>query len=100
MRQPTISIPLGQKQGSSLELTHQFDVCDQIFLCTDNINKTKKISLRQAATAEFLSGGQGFTKCNCSKNQCSTNRCKCYKANIKCNSKCHSSLTCRNKLDA
>ena len=94
---------IGTKAGILYTGTYsrnQFDVCNQIFLCTDDINKTRKISLRQAAAAVSLSGGQGFTKCNCSKNQCSTNRCKCYKANIKCNSKCHSSLTCRNKLDA
>ncbi|KAL4719361.1 hypothetical protein ACJJTC_002291 [Scirpophaga incertulas] len=35
-------------------------------------------------------GGQGFQHCN-------SNRCKCKKTQVLCNSKCHKSRTCRNK---
>ena len=78
---------------------NQFNVCENVFLHEEDINKDRKISLRQAVKANFPHGGQGFTKCNCSKNGCRTNICKCFKANIKCNSRCHSnsSLTWKNK---
>ena len=78
---------------------NQFNVCENVFLYEEDINKDREISLRQAVKANSPHGGQGFKKCNCSKNGCRTNICKCFKANIKCNSRCHSnsSLTCTNK---
>lgn len=59
----------------------------------------KVVSLREVVSAQSPFGGQGFMKCVCkpSKNQCCTKRCVCYKSSMKCNSKCHSSLTCANK---
>lgn len=54
------------------------------------------ITLREAATSQSQSGGQGFKKCNC-KGQCMTNRCSCFKAQLKCGSRCHNSSTCANK---
>lgn len=42
------------------------------------------------------SGAQGYEKCNC-KTGCAQNKCKCLKNNRKCNSRCHSSLSCKNK---
>jgi hypothetical protein len=54
------------------------------------------ISVREAASNQSLSGGQGFLKCSC-KSKCSSNRCKC-KKNVKlCNSLCHNSGSCDNK---
>ena len=59
----------------------------------------EKLSLREAAAKQSLSGGQGYKKCQCKslKNQCQTNKCKCFKAGILCNSRCHSSSSCCNK---
>lgn len=59
----------------------------------------KMISLREALTKFSKFGGQGFKKCSCkaSKTQCHTNKCFCFKAHLKCNSKCHSSGPCSNK---
>ena len=56
----------------------------------------KEISLRAAAKAESISGGQGFSRCQCTGN-CKTKRCKCFKSNVKCNSKCHNQRSCTNK---
>ena len=37
-------------------------------------------------------------KRNCNDpSMCKSNRSKCYKAKLKCNSRCHGSLTCANK---
>lgn len=57
------------------------------------------ISMREAAGQQSLTGGQGFKKCRCqaNKTQCQTNRCVCFKAGMLCNSRCHSSSTCKNK---
>lgn len=57
------------------------------------------ISLREAVSKESLFGGQGFSRCLCkpAKRQCQNNRCACFKKNVLCGSKCHSSLTCANK---
>ena len=75
----------------------QFEVCSQALLDEDDINQQQSVSLREAAMENSCSGGQGFLKCNRGANQCKNNRCKCYKAKLKCNSRCHSSLTCKNK---
>lgn len=58
------------------------------------------LSLREAVTKQSLFGGQGFQKCSCkpAKNQCHTNRCACFKKKKLCGSKCHSSMTCINKI--
>ncbi|KAK7116507.1 hypothetical protein V1264_002174 [Littorina saxatilis] len=78
---------------------NQFDLCPQRLLSMRDVNLDKHVSLRSAIIAESASGGQGFTKCNCAggPRKCQTNKCSCYKAKLKCNSKCHGSLTCRNK---
>lgn len=57
------------------------------------------ISIRETVSKESLFGGQGFSKCLCkpAKRQCQTKRCACFKKNVLCGSKCHSSLTCANK---
>jgi len=35
--------------------------------------------------------------CNCSGHKkCQTNRCKCFKNKVKCSSRCHNSLNCKN----
>ena len=53
----------------------------------------KEISLRAAARLESICGGQGIFKSNCTGN-CITNGCKCHKAGLKCNSRCHNKRSC------
>ena len=77
---------------------NQFDLCPQRLLTEADVSQENVTSLRSAVIAESSSGGQGFTKCNCNgPKKCQSNRCKCFKAKLKCNSRCHSSLTCSNK---
>ena len=77
---------------------NQFDLCPQRLLTEADVSQENATSLRSAVIAESSSGGQGFTKCNCNgQKKCQTNRCKCFKAKLKCNSRCHASLTCANK---
>ncbi len=55
--------------------------------------------LRTINSLESLSGGQGVVKCDC-LGACG-GRCKCKKASVPCNSKCHkgkANLNCKNKL--
>ena len=77
---------------------NQFDLCPQKLLTLEHVNQEQSISLRSAVIAESTTGGQGFTKCNCQgSKKCQTKRCKCFKARLQCNSRCHSSLNCPNK---
>lgn len=54
-------------------------------------------SLRQLAIKHSNTGGQGYKKCQC-KSGCKNNHCACRRAKMKCNSRCHGSSTCTNKL--
>ncbi|XP_046683489.1 uncharacterized protein LOC124369516 [Homalodisca vitripennis] len=56
----------------------------------------QETGLRTVATAQSTGSGQGFVRCTC-KTKCQTKQCACVKNNRKCNSKCHSSLSCCNK---
>jgi len=77
---------------------NQFDLCAHKLLTDRDIDQNQEIALRSAVQHESKCGGQGFVKCNCSgSNRCQSNRCKCFKAKVKCNSRCHSSLSCENK---
>ena len=59
---------------------NQFDRCPQCLLGMEN-----SVSLRVAVLRESASGCRGFIKCNCSgTKRCNTNRCKCFKAKLKC----------------
>lgn len=93
----TIGVKAGVLKGGFSR--NQFDLCPQRLLNNEDICLDKVISLRSAVIAESASGGQGFTKCNCvhGKKRCGTNKCSCFRNDLKCNSKCHSSLTCPNK---
>lgn len=64
-------------------------------LTSSDIPVNTKFSLRTIAAKESNSS-QGFVRCNCRK-QCGDKKCKCVIHKIKCNSKCHSSTSCRNK---
>ena len=91
-----IAVKAGILKG--LYSRNQFDLCSQRLLTLNDVCQEKSVSLRSAVTAESASGGQGFTKCNCNgAKKCQTNRCKCFKAKLLCNSKCHGSINCCNK---
>lgn len=65
----------------------------------EDVPKEVLLSLREAASFQSIVGGQGYQKCTCkaNKNQCRTKRCSCFQLSVKCNSRCHQSLTCFNK---
>jgi hypothetical protein len=77
---------------------NQFDLCAHKLLTDSEVSQIEEVALRTAVQMESKCGGQGFLKCNCGgSNRCKSNRCKCYKAKVKCNSRCHASLICNNK---
>ena len=77
---------------------NQFDLCAHKLLTDSDVNQNEEVALRTAVQLESKCGGQGFLKCNCGgTDRCKSNRCKCFKAKVKCNSRCHASLTCNNK---
>jgi len=77
---------------------NQFDLCSQKLLTDKEVRLDREVVLRTAVTDESTCGGQGFVRCNCAgSNRCQSNRCKCFKAQVKCNSRCHSCLACDNK---
>ena len=77
---------------------NQFDVCSQTLLTEQDVSQEQEISLRNAVQFESNCGGQGYAKCNCSgSGRCLTNRCKCFKAKVQCNSRCHACVSCPNK---
>jgi hypothetical protein len=57
----------------------------------------KSLSIRQAVNQISIGGGQGVLRCDC-KGNCSRKICKCFKHELKCNSRCHASNSkCANK---
>ena len=54
-----------------------------------------KISIREAARLQSAGSASGSI-CNC-KSECNSNRCRCKKADVSCNSRCHSGHSCQNK---
>jgi len=94
--QYTIAVKTGILNGGYSR--NQFDLCPQKLLMFDDVDEENHVSLRTAVTAQSIAGGQGFVKCNCGGvRKCQTNRCICYKAKVKCNSRRHASLNCANK---
>ena len=99
-REDTDQYRIAVKAGilSGMYSRNQFDLCPGRLLSTDDINTEKIVSLRSAVIFQSSSGGQGFTRCNCTgAKKCTTRRCKCLKSGLQCNSRCHSSLNCCNK---
>ena len=74
----------------------QFDVRPESFLNPGDLPERSSTFVREAHGKTEVPGAQGFTRCNC-KTGCSSNRSKCFKDKVQCNSKCHSSLTYNNK---
>ncbi|XP_076049296.1 KRAB-A domain-containing protein 2-like [Oratosquilla oratoria] len=92
----TIAVKSGILSGKYTR--NQFDLCTYELYSEDDVTTDRIVSLRSAVQQESKSGGQGFAKCNCAgSKRCQTNRCKCFKLKVKCNSRCHSSLHCENK---
>ena len=92
----TIAVKSGILSGKYTR--NQFDLCTYELYSKDDVTTDRIVSLRSAVQQESKSGGQGFAKCNCAGSKgCRTNRCKCFKMKVKCNSRCHSSLHCENK---
>ena len=59
-----------------------------------------RIKERKAAASVSMVGGQGkHLGCGCKSGTCRTGRCACFKAGLKCNSKCHGGINknCINK---
>lgn len=88
---------LGTEYGilKSLYTRSQFTVRHADLISISDVPE-KEISLREAATTNSVSGGQGYKRCNC-RQKCTTNRCACRAAGLLCNSKCHKSEACTNK---
>lgn len=55
----------------------------------------KELSLRTIVKEMSVGVGQGFRKCSC-KTNCATNKCRCFKDSLKCNSACHKRLENKN----
>lgn len=76
---------------------NDFELCPQSLLSIRDVNSNTKLSLRTAVISESNYRGQGIHKCNSGLNQCKNNLCKCLKPKLKCNSRCHGSLSYSNK---
>ena len=77
---------------------NMYDVCKYDFLSLSDVREEPKLSIRSAAKADSITGGQGMLRCNCgASSRCQTARCKCFQHERKCNSRCHQSLACANK---
>ena len=87
---------IGTKHGTIQSAFTRSDITpcgtNQLLLPTDVPNK--ELSVRTAARLEV--GGPSIISCHCKKSYLS-NRCMCYKNQVKCNSKCQGSTTCNNK---
>jgi hypothetical protein len=86
---------LGTKEGllERLYTRNEFTTADNfidVYYVPSN-----SLSLRSASMTTSGSK-QRFASCNC-KRYCIDKKCKCRSKNIKCNSKCHSNSSCKNK---
>ena len=62
----------------------------------ENWKKTRRITIREAARAKAVAVNARL-RCNC-QGSCTTSRCRCLKAGLKCKSSCHrGSDKCKNK---
>lgn len=88
---------LGTEHGVLKQLysRSEFSILQEKLLTLESVGREEK-SLRTVASTQSLTGGQGYTRCNCTT-KCATNRCKCVTQKILCNSKCHRSSSCCNK---
>ncbi|KAK3932626.1 N-succinylglutamate 5-semialdehyde dehydrogenase [Frankliniella fusca] len=73
-----------------------FTVRKEKFISVEDVPDTY-VALRSMATAQYLSGGQGYVRCACKTGCKPSSKCKCRGAGVLCNLKCHGSSTCSNK---
>jgi hypothetical protein len=87
---------LGTKEGllERLYARKEFTTADNNYIDVHDVPKNS-LSLRSASMTTSGSK-QGFASCNCKK-YCTDKKCKCRSKNIKCNSRCHSNRSCKNK---
>jgi len=86
---------LGTKEGllERLYASNEFTTADNFIEAHDV--PSSSLSLR--STSMRTSGSkQGFLSCHC-KRYCIDMKCKCRSKIMKCNSKCHSNSSCKNK---
>src|SRR6218665_1595151 len=77
---------------------NQFGFCIHKLLQITDVSTDEEVVLLTAVQRQLLCGGQGFVKCNCAgSGRCKSNRCKCFKAKVNYDSRCHASLSCDNK---
>jgi hypothetical protein len=88
---------LGTQHGllKQLYTRNQFNLCEEKFLQINDVPQEQEKTLREVARAESMGSGQGYLKCVC-KTSCKNKRCRCYKADRICNSRC-SCFSCCNK---
>jgi len=86
---------LGTKEGliERLYARNEFTTADNFIEAHD----VRSSSLHLRLASMITSGSrQGFLSCHC-KRYCIDKKCKCLSKNMKCNSKCHSKGSCKNK---
>lgn len=89
---------LGTKNGrlDRLYARSQFTVCEGDLLSTTDVPDCN-LALRSVANSQSNGDGQGMLRCNCTT-KCQTNKCKCKRLNMLCNSRCHKSNSRCNKF--
>ena len=66
-------------------------------LTTVDVPEDVTLSVRGATRLHSKMGGQGFFKCPC-QTTCLTEKCKCIRDSVKCNSHCHKNRSCQNQI--
>ena len=86
---------LGTKEGliERLYARNEFTTADNFIEAHDV--PSSSLFLRSASMIT-PGNNQGFVSCHC-KRYCIDKKCKCRTKNMKCNSKCHSKSSCKNK---
>jgi len=86
---------LGTKEGllEWLYARKEFTTADNFI----EVHDVPSSSLSLQSASMITSGSKkGFVSCHC-KRYCINKKCKCLSKNMKCNSKCHSNSSCKNK---
>ncbi|CAJ0926936.1 unnamed protein product, partial [Mesorhabditis belari] len=74
---------------------NQLHPCETEFISVADV-PDRTTSFRAAVGESSVHGKQGHRHCLCTGG-CSSNRCACKKSGLLCNSRCHHSLSCKNK---
>uniref|UniRef100_A0A914PU04 Uncharacterized protein n=1 Tax=Panagrolaimus davidi TaxID=227884 RepID=A0A914PU04_9BILA len=89
---------VGTKHGrfSRLFARNQIEPVAEKFMDESEVPDTEISSIRTAAAADSVVGGQGHVHCDCLM-KCTNKRCKCKKEGRLCNSRCHNQRDSCNK---